>query len=234
MRRILTYTGAVLASLCLCLVLLLTSVELTAFNLNYYRNEYRKLERPQAIGLSEEELMSVTRELLNYLRDQRDDLDLTATIKGERRPVFNEREILHMKDVKDLFQRGYRLRNISILLILVFGGLAVAAGGKRSGKVFAKSFVTVAAVYFGLILLLVFLLNVDFTKYFDQFHYLFFTNDLWQLDPNRDVLIQMVPEAFFFDTAIRIIVSFIMAMAFLSAVSWVCLKKKSRQKRPLN
>lgn len=230
MRRILIYTGAVLASLCLCLVLLLTSVELTAFNLNYYRNEYRKLERPQAIGISEEELMSTTRELLNYLKDRRDDLDLTAVIKGVKRPVFNEREILHMKDVKDLFQRGYQLRNIGILLTLVFGGLAVAAGGRKSREVLAKSFIAVAAVNLGFILLLVFLLNLDFTKYFDQFHYLFFTNDLWQLDPNRDILIQMVPEAFFFDTAFRIIVFFLSAMAFLSAVSWVSLKEKPRQK----
>ncbi|MGI6706079.1 MAG: TIGR01906 family membrane protein [Clostridia bacterium] len=230
MRRIWTYTGAVLASFCLCLVLLLTGVELTAFNLNYYRNEYRKLERPQAIGISEEELMSVTRELLDYLKDQRDDLDLTAVIKGGKRPVFNEREILHMKDVKDLFRRGYRLRNISIFLIAVFGALTVAAGGKRSWKALARSFIAVAAVNFGLILLLVILLHADFTKYFDQFHYLFFTNDLWQLDPSRDVLIQMVPEAFFFDTAIRIIVFFVTAMAFLSAVSWVSLQKKPRQR----
>ena len=44
----------------------------------------------------------------------------------------------------------------------------------------------------------------DFSRYFIMFHHIFFTNDLWILDPSTDMLINIVPEGFFMDTAARI------------------------------
>ena len=41
-----------------------------------------------------------------------------------------------------------------------------------------------------------------------MFHHIFFTNDLWILDPATDMLINIVPEGFFMDTAARIALLF--------------------------
>ena len=38
-----------------------------------------------------------------------------------------------------------------------------------------------------------------FEDVFYAFHVVSFSNDLWQLDPNRDYLIAMFPENFFYD-----------------------------------
>jgi len=46
--------------------------------------------------------------------------------------------------------------------------------------------------------------SLDFSQLFLQFHFLSFSNDLWLLDPRRDRLIQLFPEGFFFDAALRI------------------------------
>jgi integral membrane protein (TIGR01906 family) len=44
----------------------------------------------------------------------------------------------------------------------------------------------------------------DFNALFLQFHLVSFTNDLWQLDPARDRLIQMYPAQFFRDATMAI------------------------------
>ena len=59
------------------------------------------------------------------------------------------------------------------------------------------------------------LISTDFTKYFVIFHQIFFDNDLWILDARTDLLINIVPEPFFMDTAARI--------AMLVAGSVLCI-----------
>lgn len=56
----------------------------------------------------------------------------------------------------------------------------------------AQGLVTIALA--GAILLMTL---VDFSSAFEKFHKIFFTNDLWILDPRTDVLIQMLPQIFF-------------------------------------
>ena len=45
---------------------------------------------------------------------------------------------------------------------------------------------------------------VGFDRLFLAFHLISFANDLWQLDPTRDYLLAMFPEAFFFDATMLI------------------------------
>ena len=61
----------------------------------------------------------MTNTLLDYIKDERDDLHVTATIMGQEREVFNQREIDHMKDVKALYQNAMILRNI-LAVVAVF------------------------------------------------------------------------------------------------------------------
>ncbi|NLO81651.1 MAG: TIGR01906 family membrane protein [Clostridiales bacterium] len=199
----------------LFIISLLTAIELVAFDLRFYQREYGKLDRPAAIGISEEELMTVTRELLAYVKGKRPDLNIQATIKGQERAVFNQREIDHMKDVKVLFERAMLVRKL--LAIVLFCGLLVLyfLAGKNIFSYLFKSFVFSFVFLFILFGILYILINTDFTLYWDYFHYIFFDNDLWQLDPRTDVLIQMVPEQFFYDLVVRIILYFIGGMVIL-------------------
>ena len=63
-------------------------------------------------------------------------------------------------------------------------------------------------LFFAMIWVLGLVISTDFTKYFIVFHKIFFNNDLWVLDPRTDMLINIVPEGFFFDTAARIAMVF--------------------------
>ena len=66
------------------------------------------------------------------------------------------------------------------------------------------------------------------------FHKIFFDNDLWILDPATDLLINIVPEPFFMDTAARIGVTFGLMVLFLFAVclAFILFTKKRKPLTP--
>jgi len=97
-------------SLLILLLLLLSNLEAVAFDLSHYREQFRLLERPAATGMTEEELLRVTGEILAYLKGQRQDLELVAEIAGQDLPLFSRREQEHMVDVRNLFARGFQVR----------------------------------------------------------------------------------------------------------------------------
>ena len=80
------------------------------------------------------------------------------------------------------------------------------------------------------IIVLIILMNVDFNKYFTIFHEIFFNNDLWLLDPNVDRLVNIFPENFFYDIAIRIITYYLTTQAVLLILGLAFKYKKSLQK----
>lgn len=190
------------------IVLLLSSVEFMAFNRNHYRNSFEKYNITTATGMDTNNLEHVVEDLLSYLKNEKDTLDTTAVIHGEEREVFGEREKLHMIDVKDLFVKGRLIRNGSlvVLAILLLGMIIKDAHWKTN---LAKALFYTAVGNLTLLGIFLLLLYIDFNRYFTYFHLIFFDNNLWILDPQKEVLIQMVPEGFFYDTAIKIIGLFI-------------------------
>ena len=61
-------------------------------------------------------------------------------------------------------------------------------------------------------------MSIDFYKYFTIFHEIFFSNDLWQLEPAKDRLINMFPEAFFSDIAFKIVFYYIVELVLLLVI----------------
>nr|MBA2450568.1 DUF1461 domain-containing protein [Chloroflexota bacterium] len=67
-----------------------------------------------------------------------------------------------------------------------------------------KLCLTAAALTWTLLALLGGLAMLDFSELFVRFHLLSFSNDLWVLDPQRDNLIRLFPEGFWYDATVRI------------------------------
>ena len=63
----------------------------------------------------------------------------------------------------------------------------------------------------------------DFNKYFLLFHEMFFSNDLWLLNPETDLLIRMLPEGFFLDMVVRIGIIFLLLLSVGVIISIVAL-----------
>ncbi len=215
----------ILISVSLPMVLLLTDVELITFDLDFYEKKYEEYNISEVTGIEKKNLMMITREMLDYLKGNREDLIMFTEVNGNTEQVFEEREILLMVDVKDLFSKGYVIRNtIAVVLIISLGCLF--AFNKES---IGKSLIISSVWPMILMCILAILMYVDFYKYFTYFHHIFFTNDLWLLDPNTDILIQMLPLEFFSSIAFKILAFFVLELIALLVLGIILNKRLSHK-----
>lgn len=207
------------------MVLLLTDVQLVAYNRNYYRAEYVKYNIPKNIGMSMENLMNSTERLLLYLDNKRDNLDFKESFTSGEEEFFSQRDKQHMVDVKCLFIKGRYLRDLSLVYIIVILFIMFRKKPfKAQIRKLARYGIAIAAAGIAPVLLVVVLMNIDFYKYFTIFHKIFFTNDLWLLDPAADRLVNIFPQDFFTDMAFSISYMYIAEMAVILIGSIIVLK----------
>jgi len=222
--------AAIFVSILLIFTLLLTSIEWVAFDIDFYEAQYDLLERPQAIGISKEDLLWVTSGLLDYMSGRREALDIRSVIQGEERYVFNEREIAHMVDVRNLFAKTHLSRNVSLISVILIIASLVAVFGGKIFLTLAKSYLAISIASLLVLGSLVLFAIFDFTLFWDLFHRISFDNYLWLLDPRTDILIQMVPEQFFYNTVMAIIVRFVIGILLFAALSVYCIIAAKRGK----
>jgi len=205
-KKILTGTLAFLFGLSLTLSLLMTAVEIVIFNTDRFMAAYEREDISSVTGMDEDNLRKVTDRMLEYLRGGNDHLNLTAVIHGQSRLVFGEREILHMVDVKVLFTKAFRLRLICLVSAAVTGSvLVLLLRGKKALRWLSGGYLAGLAAVGAVLAVLGVIIVTDFSAAFIRFHTLFFTNDYWLLDPTHEVLIQMLPESFFNDIALAMV-----------------------------
>jgi integral membrane protein (TIGR01906 family) len=223
---------AVVGAACFAFALLLTSIFLCAFDRAFYQSAYEKLGVAADAGLSESDLMLATDALLDYCSGKRADLNVVAVVSGEQRPVFVEREIAHMADVRTL---ALAAKKVQIGLFVAFAAfLAVALKLKPRGQNLYKPLLVGLVAGIALMAAVGVYAAVDFDAFWTRFHLLLFTNDLWLLDPMDSVLINMVPQAFFFSLVMRILTFFSAGMlAFAAACIAGMAIHRRRRKREL-
>lgn len=179
------------------------------FNTDFYRYEYDKNNVTEKINISEDDLMKATEVLLGYIQDKNDSIDVDVNIGDRTEKMFNQREIDHMVDVKNLY---LTVRNISFTALLVFAlSLFIILGDELSFMRIYDSARKIYTLLSGITCCLVLYACADFNSFWTNFHKVFFRNDLWLLNPQTDRMILMVPSGFFFDLIIMIVTIFVMA-----------------------
>ncbi len=215
-KKVISYIGCTLISIGFIFILLISSVEIGAYsNWGFYEEEYSKYQVLKDVQMEMPDVMYVTKEMMAYLKGERENLVVDTVVDGQEREFFNEREIAHMEDVQHLFLIGIGARRIVLAIIGVLLCFQYALGlkwGKLLPRIFQYTTIGLGVVSGGLVALIA----TDFNKYFTLFHEIFFTNDLWLLDPETDLLINILPEGFFVDMASRIGMIFggLMALTF--------------------
>lgn len=201
--------AGIAAAFCIMIILFITSVEAVVYwTPGYFEKEYTKYQVLDSLpSMTMDNLLGVTDEMMDYLKGEREDLHVMTTMGGQQREFFNEREIAHMEDVRTLFLEAMSLRRICLALAAALL-LLMAVTKARMRRVLPSSLCIGTGLFFGLVTVLSLIISTDFNKYFIMFHHMFFNNDLWILDPATDMLINIVPEGFFMDTAARIAVLF--------------------------
>ena len=183
-------------------------------------------------GIEQDELLSASRQIRDYFNGNEEFLDVEVFVRGVRRQLYNEREILHMKDVRGLVRGVHRISEAAGAFLLGFAliGLAVGRGrfvprllrlSRRGGVV---TLVIVGVLGIGSL--------IGFDRLFLAFHLVSFANDLWQLDPSTDYLIAMFPQGFFLDATLWIAGSTILGAAFLMVIPTALLRRSARRSMP--
>ncbi len=185
--------------LCLPLLLISASTGGAANSLALYRYGFDKFGVSQTTGLSEAELEKTARGLIHYFNSSEEYINLTVVKNGRTFTLFNEREVIHLKDVKGLFRLGYWIFLGSLLYALAYAGFLLWL---RERRWLARGLLVGSGLTLGLMLVLGLSAMLNFDQFFLQFHLLSFSNEFWQLDPGQDYLIMLFPRGFWYDATL--------------------------------
>ena len=202
----------------LCSVsIIATVIDAVCFDRSFYEREYQKNDTVTYTGMSPEDNLMASDVLLDYLRDKRDDIVCTAEVNGVLREVFNERETLHMIDVKALYHNAVRVRNICAAAALILICISAVLGKQNILQALRSGWLKGITLTGAVIIFIAVWALADFNQFWTNFHLLFFDNDLWLLDPNTSIMINLFPGTFFFDMVTRIILIVVIIHAVITA-----------------
>lgn len=174
------------------------------YNLNFYPITERT-------SLEIEEVREINSQIKNYFFDETEFLEVS---------IFNEKEIYHMKDVKDIINNLFLYGKLSSVVFVIISLICVKKYKVRIYSVFKAS----SIVYSAVLLALAIGFLISFNKLFIIFHEIAFSNDLWKLNINEDYLLMMYPENFFRDIALLILI-FSISINFFLFFAFKSLKK---------
>ncbi|MGB5931639.1 MAG: TIGR01906 family membrane protein [Anaerolineae bacterium] len=166
--------------------------------LSYIDYQYSKGSWPLPPRYDDHERREVAKAVLYYLRSP-EEISYLGELADEGGPLFNQRELIHLIDVKVLARRALFLHGV--LGLLIVGAVVILlfypeGRGALPGSLLQGSLWTF--LLFGLVGVFA---AAGFDTFFVGFHRTFFAGDSW-LFSHSDTLIQLFPLPFWFDAAI--------------------------------
>jgi integral membrane protein (TIGR01906 family) len=214
--RILFYIAAVFFILCVPFFLITSNIRWVANDLQLYQDGFEKYDVSQDTGFSDEELVNITKGLIDYFNSGAID---------ETMDIFSDNEIIHLRDVRGLVQLCYIIQWTALGYIIVFitvgfiykrrqffhlFNIVVAAGSIAS--ILGIAVIGIAAL-------------VDFNWLFVTFHRLFFSNDLWI---SSGYLPRIYTEGFFYDAAKILAIATVLEALLLGVITGFFILRRRR------
>lgn len=215
MNKYLRQTLIVIQNFSLFISAILGIIFYNCFNLNFYKNFYLRENLAPSINTTNDELINNTINLLEYLTNK---AELNTT-------WFSEKDILHMKDVRVLYNVSFNLM-IFFIIIFILSTILIALVYKNYAMFYiTKTFNKTLLAFILLVIVLAGIISYNFTSFWIKFHQLLFTNDLWLLSPEESNLIKMVPEQFFISLITTIILHILILFVSFLVVNNIFKKK---------
>ena len=215
MNKYLRQTLIVIQNFSLFISAILGIIFYNCFNLNFYKNFYLRENLAPSINTTNDELINNTTNLLEYLTNK---AELNTT-------WFSEKDILHMKDVRVLYNVSFNLM-IFFIIIFILSTILIALVYKNYAMFYiTKTFNKTLLAFILLVIVLAGIISYNFTSFWIKFHQLLFANNLWLLSPEESNLIKMVPEQFFISLITTIILHILILFISLLVVNNIFKKK---------
>lgn len=215
-------------------VLLMNAIILI-FTPAYLVYEYKRPDFPSdPYGFTLEERIEYGTESVNYIIDSAHKYsdDYLAELKmKDGTPLYNEREVAHMYDVRVVFRNARTVMSFMIVFIILTILLVSRKPDALQG--FLKSLTWGASLTLALIVIVAVGILTGFDAFFETFHHLFFTGDSW-LFWETDSLIRLFPEPLWIHGFTTTAVLTAIFAILILAVSLIFLQKIRKHKIHLN
>lgn len=176
--------------------LVTANVRFLVSDVGFYQKGLRDHNAVEATGIALPELDRAAQEIIDYFENDATTLRIVVLNQGQEEPLFNSKEVQHMQDVKRLMRFVYRLNEVSLVILLSYICCVVLWTRSKGLRSLARESMMGVGVGFGALAFVGVFALTGFDETWNRFHKIVFRNDLWQLDPETDHLIQMFPEPF--------------------------------------
>ena len=176
--------------------LVTANVRFLVSDVGFYQKGLRDHNAVEATGIALPELDRAAQEIIDYFENDAATLRIVVLNQGQEEPLFNSKEVQHMQDVKRLMRFVYRLNEVSLVIVLSYICCVVLWTRSKGLRSLARESMMGVGVGFGALAFVGVFALTGFDETWNRFHKIVFRNDLWQLDPETDHLIQMFPEPF--------------------------------------
>ena len=105
--KVLSITAKWIFILCLPILLLTASIGWEVNSHWLYKYGFEKYNVSQTTGLAEKELEEAATGLISYFNSGEMNISLTVIKDGKPFELFNQREVVHLRDVKGLIRLDY-------------------------------------------------------------------------------------------------------------------------------
>jgi integral membrane protein (TIGR01906 family) len=224
-RSLLSNIFKLLFVVSLPLVLVLTNLYFFV-SPSFVESQYARLGVPRVDHLSEEETFNAMRTVLDYLRD-RQSVEALENLKRGQQALFNQREISHLVDVRNLMSRFFAVQKLASLIMGV--SILVILAEKRARKRLAHYLLWSSGATLVVIGLLLLLAYLAFDWVFTQFHLIFFEAGTWLFNPS-DPIIQLFFPTFWMNTARKFILAIVVQAALVCFFSLAFIGFRARRK----
>ncbi|NFE81249.1 TIGR01906 family membrane protein [Clostridium sporogenes] len=202
----------ILLSIILTIIFIIVSIKLTLnFKILYYW-DITNLSIIKNTDLNIKEIKENFSYLIYYLNSHKNITFCLPSLPSSKEGL------IHFKDVKNIFNflDKFLFINIFISVPVIYYKLKITKNVR-----FLK-YSSILTIIMPLSLIIPLTLNFD--KGFTLFHRIFFSNDYWIFDPNKDPIINLLPEAFFFHSVLLILFFIIL----FSLISYILYKNMRR------
>ena len=183
--------------LCLPILLMSASIGVAVNSLGLYKYGFEKYNISQTTGLAEAELERAAASLISYFNSGEEHISVYVTKDGRQFKLFNQREVIHLKDVKELIWLDYRLLVGTLLYVLIYAGVELLwrkDWHRLASGIFGGSGLTLA-----LMLALGMGALISFDRLFLQFHLISFSNEFWSAE---GYMLLLFPQGFWYDASL--------------------------------
>jgi integral membrane protein (TIGR01906 family) len=221
--------AALLFIIALPVALITTNIRIAVNEPRVYEYATDNYHTTATTGLPRSELLRASAEIRRYFNNDDERLSIRVREEGGTVALFSDREVAHMQDVKSLFRTAFRVQELSVLFVLGYVVMVFLWAREGSLRLLAREVLAAGVVSLATVVAFGGIVLAGFDAAFERFHTIAFNNDLWRLDPSRDRLIQMFPEAFWQDVTLWVGAATLAQLALLALGAAVYLRLTRRE-----